>query len=178
MIDFVNNVILTNKYLVCLRDSLSIGWKTCYDNLSEFENKEDYILGKLVLLHPEHFKKLKPNIDKNKFTLLQEKIQGNRSFNYLINHQNCSSIELWGYECPLHNEPLVWDHDFPYSFGGTTDNVNNKRLLCRWHNMIKGNDIHTYDWEALFIEFRYSSDNNCTHWIDEQLMKIKHEFNI
>ena len=178
MIDFVNNVILTNKYLVCLRDSLSIGWKTYYDNLSEFENKEDYILGKLVLLHPEHFKKLKPNIDKNKFTLLQEKIQGNRSFNYSINHQNCSSIELWGYECPLHNEPLVWDHDFPYSFGGTTDNANNKRLLCRWHNMIKGNDIHTYKWEKLIKDYQYSNEYRSIHWIDLQIEKIKKEFNL
>ena len=75
MIDFVSNVILTNKYLVCLRDSLSIGWKTYYENLSEFENKEDYILGKLALLHPEHFKKLNPDINKNKFLLVQEKLQ-------------------------------------------------------------------------------------------------------
>jgi hypothetical protein len=177
MIDFVNNVDLTNKYLVCLRDSLRTGWKAYYENLCEFENQEVYILGKLALLHPEHYKKLKPNIDKNSFALAQERIQGTRTFNYSFNRQNCTSKDLWGYDCPLHNEPLVWDHDFPYSFGGATDNANNKRLLCRWHNMIKGNDIHIYKWEKLFDDYQYRNNQGSIHWIDLQIEKIKKEFN-
>jgi hypothetical protein len=174
-----SNISLTKKYLVFLRESLTIGWKEYHDYLMQIESKQDCILGKLALLHPDHYKKLNPKLDKAGLALVQDKIQGKRTFNYSINYQKCSSIELWGYECPLHDEPLVWDHDFPYSFGGTTDNTGNKRLLCRWHNMIKGNDIHIYNWLKLVDDYhQFQRDNGRIHWIDLQIEKIIKEFNL
>jgi hypothetical protein len=124
---------------------------------------------KIALLHPNHFQFI--GITGTEINKIQEKIQGKRSFTSGHVSFKCSSIEIWGYECPFQNEILVLDHDYPYSFGGPTDNAFNKRTLCRWHNMIKGNDIHFYNWNQLFENYLESINNQRKHWIDLQLEK-------
>ena len=84
---------------------------------------------------------------------------------------------MWGYECPFPKSEKVLDHEFPYSLGGPTNNAFNKRILCKWHNMIKANDIHNYPWEKIFDEYNYYSKNDMRHWIDEQIDKIQYELN-
>jgi hypothetical protein len=44
--------------------------------------------------------------------------------------------------------------------------------------MIKGNDIHTFNWLKLFEDYKYFKKNSRTHWIDSQLMQIRQEFNL
>lgn len=166
------------KYLSYLVDSFDKGWKLSYEEHSKNSNIDELVLSKLVLLHPTHFRLFFPAFSKEDIDKLQFKIQGKRSFPIVSSRKKCCAIEIWGYDCPFTNEILVRDHDFPYSMGGPTDNAYNKKVLCRWHNMIKGNDIHTFNWQKLFEDYNYSQIEKRTHWIDSQLFAIRNEFNL
>ena len=173
----------SRKYVEYLSQSFSKTWKVSHDELKNINNKNDFILSKLALIHPQHYYSLFPqNIQLSKvedyFNLKIEKIQGKRSFSYRMTNEKCQSETLWGYSCPLTTETLASDHLFPFSFGGPTNNAINRKTLCRWHNMIKSNDIHCYPWEILFEQYEYYQNGNRLHWIDEQLTKILKEFNL
>ncbi len=170
--------LISKKYLSYLVDSFEKGWKYSYDRHTHHSNDEDIVLSKLVLLHPKHLNLILPELLKNEIDKIQIRIQGKRNFSSFTNGKACSANEIWGYDCPFSNETLVMDHDFPYSMGGPTDNAYNKKILCRWHNMIKGNDIHTFNWQKLIEDYKYSQLNNRTHWIDSQLLQIKNELNL
>jgi hypothetical protein len=169
-----NKIQYTKKYLVFLTKSFEVGWKVFSQNIDNLQHVEDSILMKIALLHPDHLHKI--GFIGDRLTKQQEIIQGRRSFTNNDVRANCSSIDIWGYDCPLHHEILVLDHDFPYSFGGPTDNAFNKRVLCRWHNMIKGNDIHTYNWSKLFEDYQYLKSCRRKHWVDLQYEKVKSLF--
>lgn len=169
---------VAQRYLLKLVECNQRGWQNSYNSIKGKEYTEDVVLTKLALLHPMLYLSLLPEERHNKATNFQEKIQGKRIFTLPSKEIKCSGIELWGYECPLLSEPLVMDHDFPYSLGGPTDNALNKRVLCRWHNMIKGSDIHIFNWEKLFADIRFSHINKRPHWIEQQLDKIIYEANL
>lgn len=58
----------------------------------------------------------------------------------------CGSGMVWGYECPLADEPLESDHLFPQSLGGPTLGTNHV-YLCRVHNAWKSADLLAFPWE-------------------------------
>lgn len=155
--------------------------KNCISKTFTKKKIEKSIIAKLAILHPQNFEKhLGKPISKDKITQLQKEIQGPRSFMTQRNNRNmnqCQSLDMWGYECPFPESDKALDHEFPYSLGGPTNNAFNMRILCKWHNMIKANDIHNYPWEKLFDEYNYYSKNDMRHWIDEQIDKIQHELN-
>ena len=171
--------IIAAQYVKLLSESIYIGWvnfEKKYESIS-FDN-ETLIISKLVLLHPIHFEELS-NQQQSKLSIESKiiNIQGNRSFSRSEIIVNCQSKQIWGYECPFINEPKVLDHDFPYSLGGPT-REHNKRILCRWHNMIKANDIHNYNWQKIFKDYNFYKLQKREHWIDSQVLKIKKIFNI
>ena len=172
----LSNIEYTKVYLLYLIKSFNDGWITFFSNLKQQSNIEELILMKMSLLHPYHLQS--KELNGIEFREIQEKIQGRRAFLTNPITDKCSSFEIWGYECPFTHETLVLDHDFPYSLGGPTDNAYNKRILCRWHNMIKGNDIHTYNWKKLINDYKDLRQIETKHWVDLQLEKIKLEFKI
>lgn len=172
----MNRYVFACEYLKKLNAITTVGWKNHLNNLNG-QNNEDEIIHKISLLNPSMYKFINA-IRESEFNQIQLRVQGNRTFQQRPFENKCESKTLWGYDCPIDSSVIVYDHDFPYSLGGPTNEAYNQRLLCRWHNMVKSNDIHNYDWEALFIEYKYFRDQSRSHWIDEQLEKIKHEFNI
>ena len=168
------NIQYSKRYLQFLIMTFNEGWIASYNQIESQLNIEDSILLKISLLHPYHFNL--NELNGVELTKLQEKIQGRRSFLNTNSGAKCSSNEIWGYDCPFSHEILVLDHDFPYSLGGPTDNAYNKRILCRWHNMIKGNDIHTYNWSNLFEDYLDLKITKRKHWVDIQIEKLEVEF--
>ncbi len=158
----------------------------CYKNsfedviarVKKSQGFEEEVLLKLALSHPDIYVPILSKKSNSSPSQIQEVIQGKRSFNPTFHAENCSSKELWGYDCPWLSEPLELDHDFPYSMGGPTDSACNKRVLCSWHNRLKGNDIHVYNWVQLFDEVKYHRESNREHWIDQQFKKILYEANL
>ena len=165
------------KYVLLLSKSFNDGWLKTYKGMV-FE--DNVIIQKITLLHPNHYKELAKltNLNSLGISARQFSIQGKRTFPEIREKTRCASKLFWGYDCPFSDIQMVSDHAFPYSMGGPTNNSHNKRILCKWHNMIKANDIHNYPWEALFKEYKYYENNNLIHWIDEQLNKIIKEFNV
>jgi hypothetical protein len=175
-----------NEYVTIYIDYLNkcgkIGWLK-FKSYSDELNQKNLIIAKLALLHPSHFKKMPliGNVENKNSHLekLQKQVQGERTFKQQPRRKNCQSKIIWGYNCPFDNRNLVYDHKFPYSFGGPTDNANNCLILCHWHNMVKSNDIHCYDWENLFEDYEFSLKlEDDIHWLDEQIDKIIRVFNL
>ena len=168
------------KYVEFLAQSFELGWLKFAKTHGEGLNFEEKIIFKLTLLHPEHYFNLSGGkIDKSTFKKKQLDIQGKRLFPKASIKNNCECQKFWGYPCPFPNTVLYADHDFPYSLGGPTHNALNKKYLCRWHNMVKSNDIHVYDWKGLFNDYKYHFENEgLEHWIDQQLKKIIYYFNL
>jgi len=175
-----SNLAYVIQYVTLLAESIENG-RVAFELKYSSRNIEDkiFIISKLVLLHPQHFNKLL-KIQQSKSTLESKllKIQGPRNFEKTSLNSECQSKEIWGYDCPFKHEPKVLDHNFPYSMGGPTHPAYNKRILCRWHNMIKSNDIHNFNFEGLFIEYQMHTQNERKHWLDIQLEKITKEFNL
>lgn len=164
------------KYFKELEYCSKHGWKKQYDSLKSFHGMAS-LIRKMSLINPESFKN--ENIARRKGTEeIQKLIQGPRAFKRHEIHHGCQAVEIWGYNCPFKSNDLVFDHDFPYSLGGPTSNAFNKKVLCRWHNMVKSNDIHNFDWEGLLKEYNYYQSNGRVHWIDDQINKIKFELNL
>lgn len=166
-------------YVKLLSESINIGWINFEEKYNSIKpDIEILIISKLVLLHPKHYEELL-SLQQSKLSIEYKinNIQGKRSFARTDITESCESKYIWGYDCPFTNEPKAFDHDFPYSLGGPTKDFN-KRVLCRWHNMIKANDIHNYNWIKIFKEYNYYKQDNRVHWIDSQIQIIKTAFNI
>jgi len=161
---------MSEKYIRFLSDSFNIGWEKQYQKINKKISIEDELVLKLTLIHPFHLKDLIPDINKRKIKQLQ--IQGKRIFDTKV-FKKCESEKFWGYQCPFPNDNLVADHAFPYSLGGPTKGVN-LRCLCKWHNMVKSNDIHCYPWEDLVKCYT----NNKEHWINNQIDVFVQKCNI
>ena len=162
-------------YLEKLNVISQIGWRKHRDVLINLSG-EEYVIHKLSLLNPSMYEYI--DISKSKqFDKIQECVQGPRSFKKTPMKRKCESKDLWGYDCPFNSNFFAFDHDFPYSLGGPTNEAFNKRILCKWHNMVKSNDIHNFDWKGLFEEYFYYQSQKRIHWIDEQLNKLAFEFN-
>lgn len=146
------------NYLQVLEKSLLDGWLTL------FNTPPKTIFEQMVLLNPLHLAEL----DLPEYTnveMIQNSIQGSRSFPSTIVSNSCQSILLWGYKCEL-NGDLQQDHLFPYSLGGPTLPAN-RIFLCRYHNMVKSSDIHSYPWELI--------DQWAKPWLAGQINKLYKE---
>jgi hypothetical protein len=176
MLNFDERYRLTLTYLENLKLITVFGWKEHLNNLDNF-SEEEYVIHKISLINPSNYK-LIDKTREHEFDKIQERIQGPRIFKRFPELKKCESNGIWGYCCPLESKNIVYDHDFPYSLGGPTNYAYNRRILCKWHNMVKSNDIHNFDWNALFDEYKYNKSILRPHWIDEQLKKIIFEFNL
>jgi hypothetical protein len=152
------------EYLVQLKRLENTVWIDAY---VDFEKNNNEILG-LALLHPGHYKELELPIGLSAEKLLRE-IQGPRIFDFRLAGDQCASQLLWGYECPLHDVPIQQDHLFPFSLGGPTVGAN-RVPLCRYHNMVKGSDIHCFPWENV--------TERCSYWLRDQLTKIERRISL
>jgi len=177
MINFNERCNYAASYLRNLNSISNTCWQSQYKQLDKLSGY-DQILHKLSLINPAVFKLINGNLNGIQSSKIQERIQGSRTFKTKPITGKCESHRLWGYECPFDSPILVYDHDFPYSLGGPTNDAYNKRVLCKWHNMFKNNDIHNFDWTKLFFDFEHFKSTSRHHWIDEQLEKIKNEFNV
>lgn len=147
---------MASQYLGYLQDSLQLGWKAYCDSSSEQP------LRMLALLHPEHISNLDLPSHKNVSQITQD-VQGPRSFPSGIAAEKCKAHLIWGYNCSLDGE-LQQDHLFPYSLGGPTYG-GNRITLCRYHNMVKSNDIHCFPWEGF--------DTWIAPWLENQVRKLR-----
>jgi hypothetical protein len=143
----------TKTYIDKLRANLSIGWNSIY---KMYNNNELNYIDKVTMIHPDFIKSIHlPNYITH--GMLIAEIQGERLFRK--ESGKCQSELIWGYECPLPPTLCSGDHLFPYSLGGPSI-AGNKLLLCRYHNMIKGTDIHLFPWEDHLNRLR---------WVDSQI---------
>jgi hypothetical protein len=71
---------------------------------------------------------------------------GLHSFRGGVVGRECQSRALWGYPCPLTEEPIESDHLFPMSLGGPAVGTN-QVWLCRVHNQWKGANLMDFPWE-------------------------------
>lgn len=161
VINFENRISKSKNYLKKLNKNLSSNWATLY---SQFELGELDLWDKLSLIHPDFIRRLAIPVYSSEEIIIKQ-VQGNRSFS----QQNgvCQAKLIWGYHCSLKSEACHGDHLFPYSLGGPTIS-DNKLLLCRYHNMVKGTDIHLLPWEE---EYRFS-------WIDNYLKNFKNQISL
>lgn len=152
MIDFHYRIECAKEYLLKLEISLESDWTKLYSRAM----KENDLIMKLALIHPEHF--VNAGIDEKQY---KEIVQGKRSFGPNFRTSNCESELIWGYSCNL-NDDIEQDHLFPYSLGGKTIPAN-RVFLCKYHNQVKSSDIHNFPWENL--------RERVEPWLDEQLGK-------
>ena len=131
-------------YLAALKRSFQDGWSACYAELAD--DSTDLML-KLSLIHPAHLDELDLPDEKPVSRIIRD-VQGPRAFKQVPRHGACESRVIWGYDCLLKEERLEHDHLFPYALGGPTHSLN-RITLCRFHNMVKGNDIHQYPWHTV-----------------------------
>lgn len=71
--------------------------------------------------------------------------RGPRRFPETNDSLPCRAVRIWGYECDLESQRTQRDHVFPFSAGGPTE-ARNLIPLCRWHNQVKGSDVHVFPW--------------------------------
>ena len=137
-INFVQRVRFASLYLEALQKTLQVGWNEIYN---QKENLKLY--QKLTLIHPDVLSEV--GLTENQIN----KFRGTNKFDRdNISTRKCASDKIWGYECNLtsNEQEIEQDHLFPYSLGGPTIKQN-RIFLCRYHNQLKGNDIHLYPWE-------------------------------
>jgi hypothetical protein len=150
-----------SEYLRALDISCQVGWVSAFNNLStestEFE--------RLALIHPQHI--ADSNLPKHlNAEDVQRSLQGARSFGVSLGNPSCQASLVWGYECQL-NAEIQQDHLFPYSLGGPTLALN-RIHLCKYHNMVKTSDVHSYPWEQ--------QDRWVGPWLTMQIAKLQREF--
>jgi hypothetical protein len=151
----------TVEYLRALEASCKLGWAAAFNALSEHST----LYQRLALLHPQH---IADSSMPTHLTLdgVQRSLQGPRAFGASLGGQSCQSSLLWGYECPL-NAEIQQDHLFPYSLGGPTLPLN-RIYLCRYHNMVKTSDVHSFPWEH--------EDKWIAPWLTAQVSKVHRDF--
>jgi hypothetical protein len=128
------------RYLLLLKKSFYRRWDESY--LVAVQSNDWLML--LALVHPDHYRVEvfgdRPGCQ----------IRGPRSFarEAGMGGLACASDQVWGYACQCREDDqlLRADHLFPYALGGPTEAAN-KVYLCRFHNDLKGCDIHCYPWE-------------------------------
>ena len=130
------------------------------DSYHTFASGGMRIWEKFALIHPLHAGEHKD------ITLRKEAwkaVQGPSSFapkrSAVV---ECQAVVVWGYQCPVTGENMEQDHLFPHSLGGITCD-RNQIWLCRYHNMLKGNDVHCYPWEE---SARWAS------WLDDYIETV------
>jgi hypothetical protein len=160
VVDYIHRISVTKTYLDFLRNNSLRN----YNDLLERNFDNDDLVFKLTLIHPLFIKSIHlPEHITHEMLIRQ--IQGNRSF--VRENGKCQAKLIWGYECNTEYEFCHGDHLFPFSLGGPTIS-GNKLLLCNYHNMVKGTDIHLLPWE----------DENRFLWIDEHLSNLKNKLSI
>lgn len=65
----------------------------------------------------------------------------------------CQAVEYTGVECVFNHLPRVRgkceaDHRWPNSLGGPSV-LDNRLILCRFHNSMKSNDVFGFDWATV-----------------------------
>ena len=145
-------------YLRALEQLIRFSW---IDSFKHFTGGELDIFSRLAMLHPIHLDDigLPSYMERNN---VMARVQESRCFTGPGNG-SCQSNLLWGYDCPFTDAPMHQDHLFPYSLGGPTTGAN-RVILCRFHNMVKTNDIHCYPWE--------NTEIYCEPWVDAQIHKL------
>ena len=140
----------------CGRDYLagvaSPPWQDWHEGFAEFRAGRLSVTRAVLLAHPMWLRT--PN--------RRERIYGSRRFGRsgISSLQACSAITVWDYACDL-DEPIEFDHRFPYSFGGPTV-AENRLSLCRVHNATKGSDVHLFDWS-----------DDVPPWLDPLLQRLQ-----
>jgi hypothetical protein len=76
----------------------------------------------------------------------------------------CQSVSYSGEDCVFNKYPSIRgvcqaDHRWPCALGGPYI-VDNRLILCRFHNVMKSSDISTYSWDIM------------PNWILDQLNRI------
>jgi len=145
------------KYTIALADQLGLDWLESYHT---FASGEMEIWEKFALLHPDHNSE---HGESSIRIMAWDKLRGPNCFppkgSPVV---GCEAVIVWGYQCPNISENLEQDHLFPYSLGGITSD-HNRIWLCRYHNMLKGNDVHCYPWEEAA---------NRAAWVDRHIAAI------
>lgn len=102
----------------------------------------------LALIHPDFYVKInqsfEPNLSwkkKNDFT------------NGIRNTTNCQAIQLNNIDCIFNSMPQIRgkceaDHRWPNSLGGPSI-LDNRLILCRYHNGMKSNDVSSFNWGVI-----------------------------
>lgn len=162
VINYKLRIDLTRIYIDKLNNNLSLGWESVY---KKFINGELDYVEKTTMLHPDFIKSIHlPKYISHQNLIAQ--IQGERTFKK--ENGDCQSELLWGYRCPFEVNLCHGDHLFPYSLGGPTI-AGNKLLLCYYHNMVKGIDIHFFPWE---------DSVNRLSWLDNHINNLANKINI
>jgi len=129
------------NYAIALAEYLGGDWLNGY---RKFAMGGMVIWEKFALIHPLHAgERGDPSCRKKAW----DSVQGLSTFvPKRTTNARCQADVVWGYPCPITGENMEQDHLFPHSLGGVTKE-HNRIWLCRYHNMLKGNDVHCYPWE-------------------------------
>jgi len=130
----------------------------------QIATKEGYVVKNLpkllALIYPDFYFKNGVSFKKN---LDWEK---DKSFSSGISKtDNCQSIEYTNVRCIFNEIPDIRgkcqaDHRWPNSLGGPSI-LDNRLLLCKYHNGMKSNEISHFNW------------NEIPNWLNEYLEKIR-----
>jgi len=124
-------------------------WIDKFDTLSNSLHIEDLkaLPSLLALIHPEfYFSHTGRSIIAN----IPWKTNGSNFYNGISKVDNCKSEVLNGKKCEFNDFPEIRlkchaDHVWPNSLGGPSI-LDNRLILCRFHNTMKSNSINYFNW--------------------------------
>lgn len=144
-----------SKYLVALynlkkaiskdSDEDSI-WLIYYDRIIEDGFTTDNLPKLFSLIHPDFY--FRKNMS------FKENLVHDPSFTSgILISDKCQSQLYTGNDCIFNSDPYMRgkcqaDHKWPNSLGGPSI-LENRLILCRYHNAMKSNSIYHYNWQAI-----------------------------
>lgn len=114
----------------------------------------------LALIHPDFYMKGEVHLGRDLGW------SNNPNFSAgILTTDRCQSHEYTGVPCAFNNHPSIRgkcqaDHRWPSSLGGPST-IENRLLLCKYHNSMKSNEISHYSW------------NHVPIWLDGYIRKLK-----
>lgn len=143
------NTLFSIKKTMANKDSYNqdLIWLQCYKNIALNGWETSNLPYLLALIHPDFYFKQGISLVGN--------LSWKRTADFgtgITNTSKCMAKHYVGDECIFNSIPEIRgkchaDHFWPNSLGGPSI-IDNRLILCKYHNGMKGNDVYNYQWNS------------------------------